>query len=127
LGPLRFTPKKKCESDHEVRGPQNIYFKKPTLSTNMIQRVLRWERQKRCSSRKRQGPVIEKCCYNKLLTNFFGEETMKTREDNRMVKLDFFSPSKLPFLDTHLKRNQHIHFLVDGSFLLVHIRFTPLR
>ena len=33
------------------------YVQRPTFSTNMVQRVLRWERQKRCSSRKRQGPM----------------------------------------------------------------------
>ena len=30
---------------------------------------------------------------------FFGEEKTKTREDKRMVKLDYFS--KLPFLDIY--------------------------
>ena len=39
---------------------------------------------------------------------------MKTREDKRMVKLDFFHffPLKSVFLG-HILKNQHIHFLVD--------------
>jgi hypothetical protein len=31
-----------------------------TLSIDMVQRVLQWERQKRCSSRKRDGPGMAK-------------------------------------------------------------------
>jgi hypothetical protein len=34
-----------------------------TLSTDMVQRVWRWERQKGCTSRKRQGPMIERYYY----------------------------------------------------------------
>ena len=48
---------------------------RPTLSIDMVQRVLRWERHQRCSSRKRQGSMAEKW-------------KMKTRQDKRMVKLD---------------------------------------
>jgi hypothetical protein len=33
---------------------------RPTLSIDMVQRVLRWERQKRCSGRKEQGPITKK-------------------------------------------------------------------
>jgi hypothetical protein len=39
---------------------------RPTLSTNMVQRVLWWERQKRYYGRKRQGPMAEKCYYDIL-------------------------------------------------------------
>ena len=39
---------------------------RPLLSTKMVQWVLWWERQKRYSSRKRQGPMVEKCCINKF-------------------------------------------------------------
>jgi hypothetical protein len=56
---------------------------RPTLFTDMIQWVLRWERQKRCSDRERQGPMAEKYCYNKSLMEFFGEDKKrqeKTRE-----------------------------------------------
>ena len=37
------------------------------LSIDMVQHVLQWERQNICSSRKRQGPMAEKRCYNKVL------------------------------------------------------------
>ena len=66
---------------------------RPTLSINMVQWVLRWETQNRCSSRKMQGPMVEKCCYNNFYFIFKfcgGEEKMKTGEDKRMVKHDFF-------------------------------------
>ena len=40
---------------------------------------------------KRQGPIVEKWCYNKIWMIFFlVEEKMKTREDNKLVKLEFF-------------------------------------
>jgi hypothetical protein len=47
---------------------------------------------------------------------FFGEEKMRTREDKRIVKLDFLS--KILFL-------AYISLFDAWSFLLVHIRFTP--
>ena len=50
------------------------------------------------------------------------EEKMKKREDKRMVKHEFLQ--NCPFW-TYINKNQHIHFLVHGSFLLVHIWFTP--
>jgi hypothetical protein len=47
--------------------------------------------------------MVGKCCYNKIVMILFfiflgggGEEKMKTREDERIVKLEFLS--KLPFL-----------------------------
>ena len=65
-------------------------------TTNMGQWVLRWERQKRCSSRKTHGPMTKKCCYNQFLSIFFwgvGKRRWrqeKTRENKRMIKHDFF-------------------------------------
>ena len=47
---------------------------------------------------------------------------MKTREDKRMVKLEFLS--KLPFLDIY-QNNSTRSFFGAWSFLLVHIHFTP--
>ena len=40
--------------------------------TDMIQRVLRWERQERWYGRKRQGPMARKCYFNIFLMNVFG-------------------------------------------------------
>jgi hypothetical protein len=47
------------------------------------------------------------------MKNLFGKENMKTREDKRIVKLDFLFFSKLPSWSTHKEKNiYHIHFLV---------------
>ena len=55
------------------------------LSTDIVQRVLQWERQKRCSTSKWQGPMAEKYCYNKKIIDFFlGREG----EDKRRQKSD---------------------------------------
>jgi hypothetical protein len=48
---------------------------RPTLSGNMVQQVLRWEMQKRCSSRKSKLRAHGR---DKI---FFGEEKMKRKED----------------------------------------------
>ena len=94
-------------------------------STDMVQWVLRWERQKRCSSRKRQEPMTGKCCYDRICDEFFygGEKEIKTRGDQRMAKLlNFFS--RLSFLD--ICWNKRAQSLFGAwPFLLVHIRFTP--
>ena len=91
-------PKKKVRVTMEFEVPKR-HILRPTLSTDTVQRVSQWERQKRCSSRKRQGPMTKKYCYSKFLMNsFYGEEKMKTRDDKRMVKLDSFFFSKLPIL-----------------------------
>ena len=62
--------RKICQSDHEVRGPMT-YIWRSTLFSDMVQWVLQWERQKRCSCRRRQGPIQEKYCHNKILMNSF--------------------------------------------------------
>ena len=71
-------------TEFEVLKNHNLRL---TLSINMIQRVLRWERQKRCSSRKkaRGGGMTKKCCYHEFLM----EKKMKTKEDKRVIKLYF--------------------------------------
>jgi hypothetical protein len=56
------------------------------LSTNMGQYVLRWERKKRCSSRKTTRAHGKEIYYNISLMIFFGK--MKLREDKQMIKLD---------------------------------------
>ena len=91
-----------CQSDHGVRGTQiKRHILRPTFSTDIVHWVLWWERQKRCYDRKRQGLMAEKCCYNTLLMKiFFGGGKTKTRENMKMVKLDFIF-SKLPFLDIY--------------------------
>ena len=46
----------------EFQVPNRHIFR-PTLSTDMVQQILWWERQKRC--------MIEKCCYNRFLMIFY--------------------------------------------------------
>ena len=97
---------------------------RPTSSIDMVQRVLWWGRQKRCSCRKRQGPMPEKCCYNKFFDGIFmGEEKMKTREDKKMTSSEFFFNQNYPFWACNWKST---HSLFGAqSFLLVRIQFTP--
>jgi hypothetical protein len=92
----------------------------PTLSIDMVQRVLQWEGQKRCFGRKRQGPhgreMLLKWNFNGI---YFGEEKMKTKEDKRMVKLAFFQnchfwTRPLYPLESPSKKLR-IHFLVHGG------------
>ena len=55
---------------------------RPTLSTDMVQQILQWERQKRCSHRKRRGPWQRNDVIIKNYEMFFGEEKMRTRQEN---------------------------------------------
>ena len=71
----------------------------PTLSTNMVQWVMQWERQKKYSGRKKQGSIIEKYRYDKFLRNFFGEDKTKTKKDKMMIIYVISFLSELPFLD----------------------------
>ena len=77
----------------ELEVPKR-HILRPTLSTNMVEWVLWWERQKRCSSRLRQGPMAQTCCYNILLVKLILE---KRNEDKRMVKLNFFPLQNYPY------------------------------
>ena len=47
------------KSDHGVRVPQHTYFR-PTLSTDVVQRVLWWDMQRGALVEKGQGPMAEK-------------------------------------------------------------------
>jgi hypothetical protein len=115
-GLLWFTSKKNVRVIMEFEVP-NRHIWRPTFSTDMVQRVWRWERQKRCCSINWHGPMAKKCCYNKILTVSFGgpggeggKDEDKRRQENDQTW--FFCP-KLPFLDIYLKK-QHIHFLMHG-------------
>ena len=85
---VRVTMKFEVPKRHSLR---------PTLSIDMVQRVLRWDRQKWWSIRKRQGahggeiPSFFQRIFNEI---FLGEENMKTREDKR-IKLDSLSKTTL--------------------------------
>jgi len=90
----------------------------------MFQHVLWWERQKRCSCRKKQGPMAKKYCYNKILMVFlfWGREDEDKRRRKNGQTSNFFS--ELPFLDIYYKKSAHSLYGA-WSFLFVHIQFTP--
>ena len=56
---------------------------------------------------KGKGPMAEKHCYNDL---FKKKEKMKTREDKRMVKLDFLFLFQNYSFWTYIGKYHHIHF-----------------
>ena len=116
----------------EFKVPKR-HISRPRLFIDMVQWILRWERQKRCSSRKRQGPIAEECCYNKILMIFYFflggvrvDEDKK--EDKRIVKLEFiFKAAFFGHTHTHTyTQYKSTHSLFGArSFFLIHIRFTP--
>ena len=59
---------------------------RPTLSTNMVQHVLWWERQKKCSGRKNEDPWQRNIIIHSFI--YFIEFFMKTWEEKRMIKLE---------------------------------------
>ena len=66
----------------------NRHILRPTSSVDMIQRVLRWERQKRCYGRKNsRAHDRENCSIQILIHSFGGEEKMKTKEWSNLVFL----------------------------------------
>ena len=106
-----------------------------TLSTIMVQRVLQWERQNRFSSRKRQGPVAERCCYNNIWMNLLlGKEVEDKRRQHSGQNLTFYFIvlfyilflSKLMFCGIYLE-NQHIRFWVHGHSSWSTFGLHPMR
>ena len=51
-----YTKVKNVRVTMEFKVPKR-HVLRPTLSTDMVQQVLRWERQKRCSNKKREKKV----------------------------------------------------------------------
>ena len=105
----------------EFRVPKGHIWR-PTLFTDMVQRILLWERQKRCSSRKRQGPMVKKCRHDKIRMKVFTGKRRwnKGRQDKRTVKHFFFFLNNY-FLGHDFFLNQHVHFLCMVILLLVDI------
>jgi hypothetical protein len=115
FGPLRFTPRRKCQSGHGVRGPHKYTFKG-------LHHPLTWsngfcgERGKRGAMiEKGRDPWYEKHCYNKISMNFLeGKRNEdKTRQENGLFFYFFIFFPKLPSLGTCWKINTFI-FLVYG-------------
>lgn len=50
----------------DIEVPKKQYLS-PILSTDMVQRLFRWEGQKRWSGKNSQGPMAEKCQKKKLI------------------------------------------------------------
>ena len=89
---------------------------RPTLSTGTHPTGFALgEIKKRRTSRKRQGSMAKKWCYNnnnKLNEFFLGKR--RWRQEKTWERSNFFLLSKLPFLNIYQKKNQHIHFWVHG-------------
>ena len=82
-----YTKEQNVKVSMGVRGPQKIYILRPTLSNDVVQRVLWWEKpQKRCSSRKRRGPQQR----NVVIDDVYIRKE-KTREWSNLISFLFFS------------------------------------
>ena len=66
-----YTKEKNLRMIMEFKVPKRNILRL-TLSINMVQWVLCWERQKRFSNKKRQRLMIEKYCYDKILLDLLG-------------------------------------------------------
>jgi hypothetical protein len=55
----------------EVEVHKFVFFKKPTLSTAMVQRVFRWDKQKRWSRKNSKGPCQKNAVLMIFLMIFF--------------------------------------------------------
>jgi hypothetical protein len=64
-----------AESPRRLRSSKNIYIK-PTLSTTMVQRIFRWEKQKRWSGKNSKGPCQKNAVlmiFNDFFNDFFSD------------------------------------------------------
>jgi len=100
---------------------------RPTLSTIMIQRVLRWERQKRFSRCKCQGTIAEKCCFMivfsfpQMFPYLRGKKGQNSGEGQTWKKT-----LKISLVGHILKKSTHP--LLDAwPLLLIHVQFTPTQ
>ena len=76
----------------EFKVPKR-HILRPTLSIDIVQHVLRWERQKRCYGRRKQVPLAKNIV---SIDNIFGEEKMKTKEWSK-----FYSFYQIALLDIY--------------------------
>ena len=119
-----YTKEKNIKVTMEFEVPKR-HISRLALSIDMVQRVLRWERQKRCFDRKgTEGSMAEKCCYSINLMIFFlfwggrREDEDKTREWSNFL----FSFQNYPFWTFKKK----INTFTFGCMVipLDHIQFT---
>jgi hypothetical protein len=110
-----YTKEKNVRVTVEFRVPKR-YSLRPTLFMDMVQHVLRWGRQKRCSSRRRKKSKGQ-WQKNIIVINFdgifVGEEKMKSKEDKRMTKLDFLF--RTAFLNIIKQNSTHSLLVHDHS------------
>ena len=103
---------------------------RPTKFIDMVQWVLRWEGQKRCSGSKWQGLMVGKCCINKFwMICFFGgrecEDKRRQTDDRNCYVFCSFFLFKLLFMGIFKKKISTHSLFGAWSFLLIHIGFTP--
>ena len=116
--------KEKMSVCHGVRGPQKTYFKPYVIHWHSPRGFATGE-AKRCSCRKRQGPMAKKYRYNKFLMNFFvGRKEHKDKRRQKNGQTWTFFLSKTVLLRHILKKSARSLFGAR-SFLLIHIRPTP--
>ena len=80
--------KKDGKGTMKVEVPK-IQLSRHNKCSDMVQRVLRWKRQKRRYGRKRQGPMQEICHYNYFLMNLFGGFMYNTTPRQRLPRHNF--------------------------------------
>ena len=120
---LFYTKEKKCQSDRGVWGPQKTYFKAYIIHWH-CSTSLWWERQKRCSDRKRQVHVIKKYHYESFFWGEIDDEDKRRQNNGWICFFSSFFSFKTIIFGRMLKKLAH-YFFGAWSFLLVHIRFTP--
>ena len=93
------------------------------LSTDMCPTNLRWERQKRCSSKKKdRGPRQRNIGIIDLWWIFLGIEKMKTRDWSNLDYFNYFS--KLPLFRHICKNSAHSFFWCMVFPLVPHSLYT---
>ena len=124
-GTTSVTTKEKCQIDHGVWDTLKAYLKAHIIHSHGPTAGF-WGARGKCGALVKKGKDLwhQKCCYNKLIMDLFlggGEEKMKRRDDNWMVKPAFyFSFQNCPFW-TYVKR---INTFTFWYILWIHIRVT---
>jgi hypothetical protein len=91
----------------EFEVPKNLILR-PTLSINMVQRVLWGERQKRCSGKKEEARAHGKGIL--LFIMIFLRERRRRQEKTKELSTMYFIYFKLPFLDMYFVKKSICSF-----------------
>ena len=95
LGWLRFTPRRKWQSAYGVWGSQDTCFRACIIHCHGPTGFVMGETKSVMVEEGKGSWQSYDVDFDLFWWNFFGEEKMKTKEDKRMVKLDFFSKTIL--------------------------------